>query len=251
MPSYSKEPAFYAGICNVAATSMASKICERIYVEAFLACLEGSYRIIKERESPDFLVEGCGEPFGLEVVQIFRDQATLRRDGSPAKTAESLRDKGLRRLAEKYYEAGGLPLDVKALFSDPATIRRRDLVERLKKARPSVPWERIRVNEDGLTLYLRALPPERGNYCRWLCIDNSIGWRGQIGQSDVLPVIKNKAARLTTYRSVVQRIELLIVVDCTYGSGMVHWDASQDLPSRHGFDAIYLYFHPEKLLWVG
>ncbi|MCA8974899.1 MAG: hypothetical protein KDC98_09260 [Planctomycetes bacterium] len=229
---------------------MASKIGERIYVEAFFARLNESYSIIEERESPDFLIACGGEQFGLEVVQMFRDQASVGKSGSPAKSVESRRTKGLRQLAVDYYAADGLPLHLQASFSDPTAVKRHGLVTRLKAARPSVPWARTTLEEDGLTLHLVALPPEAGQYRRWVSIDNSMGWRGQVGLADVLPVIQDKAARLPTYRSAVARVELLIVVDGTRRSGMVRWDASQVLRSRHGFDAIHLYFHPEEVLRI-
>ena len=230
---------------------MASKIGERIYVEAFLARLSEPHVIIAERESPDFLVAGCGEQFGLEVVQVFRDHASVGDAGSPARAVESERTKGLHQLSVDYYAAGGSPLHVQALFSDPAAIKQQGLVQRIKAARPSVPWDRTTVEGDGVTLHLVSLPTESGQYCRWVCINSSVGWRGQIGLADVLPLIQDKATRLPFYRSVVPRVELLVVVDGTRRSGMVRWDASQVFPSRHGFDAIHLYFHPEEVLRIG
>lgn len=75
---------------------MASKIQERIYVESFLARLGRSHLIVEERESPDFLIAVGDEQFGLEVAQVFRDQA-VGNSGSLAKAVESRRIKFLRR----------------------------------------------------------------------------------------------------------------------------------------------------------
>lgn len=103
---------------------------------------------------------------------------------------------------------------------------------------------------DGSTFYLTALPPDVGPYNRWVCVNNAVAWRGQIGPADVLPVIEEKAARLVRYRLAVSRIELVLVVDTTRSSGMVRWDPTQPFPSLHGFDAIHLYFHPKGPLRI-
>lgn len=227
---------------------MASKIGERIYVEAFLARLSVSHVIVAERESPDFLIATGDEQFGLEVAQVFRDQAAVGDAGSPAKARVSKRIKGLQQLSTDYYAAGGLPLCVQALFSNPAALKQHGLVQRIRDVRPSVPWERATAECDRATLHLVALPVEAGQYNRWVCVNNSVGWRGQIRLADILPVIQDKASRLPTYRSVAPRVELLLVVDGTRRSGMVRWDVDQVLPSLHGFDAIYLYFHPDGVL---
>lgn len=231
--------------------SMASKIQERLYAEAFLACLDRPHIIVEERESPDFLVAVGSEQFGLEVAQVFRDQAEVGNSGSPARAVESRRNKFLHQIAMDYYSAGGLPLNVQALVSDSEAINRTELVNRIKHARPSTPWGRIQIDVDGSTLHLTALPPQAGQYNRWVCVNNSVAWRGQIGPADVLPVIEEKATRLARYRLVAPRIELVLVVDTTRASGMVRWDPAQPFPSLHGFDTIHLYFHPEDLLRIG
>ncbi len=235
----------------VGATQMASKVQERIYVEAFLARLGGQHAIVEERESPDFLVSGNGEQFGLEVAQVFRDQASVGDSGSTAKAIESCRSKLLRRLAADYYSAGGFPLHVQALITDPAAVVCAGLVDRIVSARAAVPWERTRVEMHGATLHLCALPPQAGEYARWVAVDNSIGWRGQIGPEHILPVIQDKASNLALYRSAVARVELLLVVDATCASGMVRWDPTRPYPGPHGFDSLHLYFHPEETLRIG
>jgi len=222
---------------------MASKIQERIYVEAFLSRMERRHTIVEERESPDFLIAVEGERFGLEVAQVFRDQAEVANSGSAAKAAESRRNKFLSQIATAYYTAHGLPLHVQALFSDQFAIERTGLIDQIKHARPSTHWERTKINMDGATFYLTALPPEAGLYTRWGCVNNAVAWSGQIGPEHVLPVIEEKASHLARYRLVAPCIELLLVVDTTRASGMVRWNLSQPFPSLNGFDAIHLHFH--------
>ena len=235
----------------VGATHMASKVQERIYVEAFLARLGGQHAIVEERESPDFLISGNGECFGLEVAQVFRDQIAVSDSGSTAKAVESRRNKFLRRLAADYYSAGGLPLHVHAVMANPAAIDYAGLVDRIICARPAVLWEQTQLEMDGATLYLRALPPEAGQYARWVAVKNFVGRPGQIGPEHILPVIQDKASRLRRYRLAAGRIELLLVVDTTHESGMVRWDPARLYPGLHGFDALHLYFHPEEVLRLG
>lgn len=227
---------------------MASKIQERIYVEAFLARLDRYYTIVEERESPDFLITVGSEQFGLEVTQVFRDQAEVDNSGSPAKAVESSCNKFLRQIATDYYSAEGLPLHVQVLLPDSVSIEKAKLVDQIQLARPSIPWERTKIDIDEATLYLTALPHEAGQYTRWVCVNNSVAWRGKIGSADVLPLIEEKTAHLMRYRAVIQRVELLVVVDTTQASGMVCWDPDQPFPSLQGFDAIHLYFHPAELL---
>jgi len=229
---------------------MASKVQERIHVEAFLARLGGQYTIVEEREAPDFLVSRNGELVGLEVAQVFRDHDSVGDSGSAAKAIESRRSKLLRRLAADYYSAGGLALNVQALMPDPGAVECAGLVDRIVRARPAIPWERTRVETAGAALDLCALPPEAGQYNRWVAVDNSVGCRGQIGPAHILPVIQDKATRLARYRSAAPRVELLLVVDATRESGMVHWDPARPYPDLHGFDAMYIYFHPEKALRI-
>lgn len=229
---------------------MASKVQERIYVEAFLKHLGGQPTILEERESPDFLIAVGKEQFGLEVAQVFRDQAEVGAYGSPAKAMESRRNKFLRQLATDYYAAGGFPLHVKALFNGSITNRAR-LVKQIINARSSVPWERTKIELNLATFHLMSLPHEAEQYTRWVAINNSVGWRGLIGNKDILPRIQAKADRLMHYRSVVARVKLILVVDETCRSGMVRWDPAQPYPDLHGFDAIHLYFHPTEILRIG
>jgi hypothetical protein len=224
---------------------MASKVQERIYVEAFLRGIGCQHAIIEERESPDFLISENGQRFGLEVSQVFRDQALVDDSGSAVKAVESRRSRFLCQLAADYYSAGGLPLNVHALITNPVASKDAGLVHQLIRARPAIPWERIRVEIDGASLHLRALPPEAGHYTRWVAVDNSVGWHGLIGPEHILPVIQKKSACLARYRSIATRIELLLVIDTTRWSGMVRWDPASAHPSAHGFDALYLYFHPK------
>ncbi len=222
---------------------MASKVLERIFVEGFLQRLDPGYVILEERESPDFLVSDGTEKFGLEVAQVFRDQGPA---GSPSKAAESRRVQYLWRLASDYYSRSGLPLLVRAEVPNRFDMDTGSLADRLKAARPAAPWARSRFKVRSSAFHLTSLPAEAGQYCRWECINNSVGWRGWLTAENVQPVIGDKASKLSNYRRAIVRVELLLVVDVTRTSGMVRWRDETPFPMGQGFDAVHLYFYPDE-----
>lgn len=62
--------------------------------------------------------------------------------------------------------------------------------------------------------------------------------------------IHAKAKRLASYRQVVNRVCLLLVVDRTRESGMFSWNPSTLTVPSLGFDAVYLYLHPLEVFQV-
>lgn len=221
---------------------MASKVQERIFVEGFLQRCPDALSLIAERESPDFLMRDHRGEFGLEVAQAFRSNGVA---GSPAKAAESRRVKYLRGLASAYYQAGGMPLLVKAILPDQPDFVLATLIEKLKVERTDKPWERTSfVFSPSAEFYLTALPAEAGEYKRWLCINNSVGWVGRLHADLLTPRIREKAAKINYYRQAANRVALLLVVDRTCESGMLQWRADEPPPHTVGFEMVYLYIHP-------
>ncbi len=222
---------------------MPSKVLERNYVEGFLQRIGTGYLNLEERESPDFILSDGDGQFGLEVAQVFRDQGSA---GSPSKAAESRRVQYLRRVASVYYSRSGLPVLVSADVPDRFDVETGALADQLKAERPADPWARSQFTIRGATFHLVSLPPEAGQYRRWVCINNSVGWQGCLTANDVEPVISDKASKLTEYRKAILRVELLLVVDVTRTSGMVRWRDGTPFPGAQGFDAVHLYFHPDE-----
>lgn len=220
---------------------MASKVQERIFVEGFLQHLGPKYVILEERESPDFLMSDGQETFGLEVAQIFRDRGP---SGSPSRAAESRRVRFLRRLASTYYSRSGSPLHVQAVVPDRFEADTVALADQLKAARPRDAWAEARLEVSGAKFRLVSLPAEAGQYSRWVCVNNSVGWQGRLTLEDVEPVMADKALKLPGYRMATDRVELLLVVDATKTSGMVRWSDGTPSPVARGFDAIHLYVYP-------
>jgi hypothetical protein len=222
---------------------MASKLQERIFVEGFLQKCPDAMALIAERESPDFIMRDHKGEFGLEVAQVFRSNA---REGSPAKAAESRRAKYLSGLASAYYRAGGLPLHVKATLPDRPDYDVTAVVKKLQVERAEVPWGRTNfMLTPSAKFYLTALPAEIGEYKRWLCVNNSVGWVRRLDANLLASRIQAKAAKINEYRNAAKRIALLLVVDGTCESGMLQWRKDEHPPHPRGFDAIYLYVHPD------
>ena len=219
---------------------MASKLHERIFVENCLSHLGPDYVIAEERKSPDLIISKGDERFGIEVAQVFRDQSP---HGSPTKARESRRVQYLNRLASKYYSCDGLPLLVKANISGPPERDIGAVVDRLKVERLPSTSGKSRFEMGCSTFHLMALPAEAGPYQRWICINNSVGWRGAMASKDIQPRIDEKASKLSSYRKAIARVELLLVVDTSRTSGMVRRQKSAQFPAKQGFDAIHLYFY--------
>lgn len=223
---------------------MASKLLERIFVEGFLEHIQQDFHFVTERESPDFVLSDARGKFGLEVAQVFRDRSEA---GSPSKAAESRRSDYLRRLASDYYSHSGLPLLVQARIPDKFKGDLPALSGRLMAERNDEPW---RSSEFTLglytTFYLTPLPDEAGRYSRWVCVNNSVGWRGWLSADDIALTIEDKSQKLPKYRDAIDRISLLLVVDLTQTSGMLRWPDETVPTKARGFDAVYVYLHPLK-----
>lgn len=97
-----------------------------------------------------------------------------------------------------------------------------------------------------MTLWLTALPLERGAYDRWQVLENHIGWVAEISDATLVAAIGDKAQRLDAYRSTGSAsVELLLVADHTQASGMLSFDPSlhPTIDSR-GFSAVHLLIYP-------
>jgi hypothetical protein len=223
---------------------VASKLLERIFVEGFLKHIDQDLHLVAERETPDFVLSDARGQFGLEVAQIFRDRS---ESGSPSKAAESRRSKYLMRLASDYYSRSGLPLLMKATIPDQFQFDVHALTDRLIAERNDEPWRSSKFSLGPDTTFdLTPLPDEAGQYSRWVCINNSVGWRGWLGVDDLRPTIEDKSQKLEEYRAATTRVSLLLVVDVTQPSGMLRWPDNAVPPEARGFDAVYLYLHPRE-----
>lgn len=225
---------------------MASKILERMYLDGFLKTFS-QFEVVDEREAPDFVLRDPTGSIGFELVQLFRDST---KGGSRAKAIESRRQRFLVDLARQYYAAGGRPVLVKACLPDSPIGELDRLIERIQLVRRAEPWAvgQFSIGQQRATFYLTSLPEEAGSYRRWLCINNNLGWVGTAGARLIAAAIREKSTKLPTYRAAVGRVALLLVADGTRRSGMLRWSRRELSPSAHGFDAVYLYRHPNEAI---
>lgn len=124
----------------------------------------------------------------------------------------------------------------------------RTVIDHLKIERSAVHGTRTQFEMEGATFYLTSLPSKKESYSRWLCVNNSVGWRGWLTAADVESVIADKASKLSNYRAAIARVELLLVIDARYTSGMIRWRENVPHLSAQGFDAVHLYVHPEEVI---
>jgi hypothetical protein len=228
---------------------MASKDRERFFVESFLRSVGWRYTRIDNSERPDFVVQRPDGPLGIEVTEVFGDEAD---GGSPRKAIESNRSRLLVQLADDYYgQPNAVPILVKLYLRGPVSpLLRPRLLERLNLTVGSLePWASIDAfgSDPALgqaALWITRLPEEAGRYARWICMDNFIGWRRRVDHSCLLARVGQKAEKLADYRARSGKVILLIVSDESQDSGMVDYDTSGidgEEVAAHGFHEVYLH----------
>lgn len=110
----------------------------------------------------------------------------------------------------------------------PAFTALSEIANRVRAVVPETEWEESQVNLETRSgprtkLYIRRLPDSCGQYRRWICINNSVGWVRSLDVGEILARIRVKASRLPSYKSAVDRVRLLLVVDRTHESSMFSW----------------------------
>lgn len=219
---------------------------ERIYLESFMRLKGWSGRVV-DREAPDFVIERPECSIALEITEALRDPSPK---GSGAKASEQANARTLRGLCAHFYEAGGLPARVQALWPQgrPDSFA-GDRVQRLIETRRLLEeWDIARLRLTAReTYYVTALPVALGQYSGWTCATDFVGVGRTIPRETLEGIIDYKAGKLPRYRQAASRVALLIVADLLTNAG--RWRLSDDptpIDSR-GFDAVYLLEHPERV----
>jgi hypothetical protein len=226
------------------------KLAERSYLETFLK-LNNWCHLVDDaiREEPDFLLNGPNEEvIGLEIVNLYKNE---REHGSLLRMQEGRRNDDLNKIRKSYYASSGKPALVRAILPDcglddsciPA------VVKRIRMARPAISFEqkRFQLQVGGgliVTLYVTALPDEVGAYDRWLCVNNTTGWRRMVSNEELSAKITKKAQRLEAYSKVAKRTILLIVVERMQDSGMFDYIRGTALLPTQGFSEVHFLMHP-------
>lgn len=239
-----------------------------------------SCRLIPD-EAPDFGIECPDKTIGLEVVNFYKDEESKR---SGIKEVESLCDKWLSKVSTEYYEISEVPIRIKVrdksrkLSGDPMALTResarRSALEWARKLTPELAgklacrltlesnigiWKNVEFEFEAadkfdLKIFLRRLPDESERCHRWTFVDSHIDWSKEINERKIQGTIFRKAKKLRSYRKKHPETILLIVVDRTYGSGMLHVSADEMVLYNGGFLCVYLALYPdpppESIKWV-
>ena len=225
---------------------MVSKVSERIYAESAVKLLGVDWVFGEIAEPLDFEVRSGHDVFGLEVRQIFAGgEADF---GSPLRRAENKNQSYVRDIASRYYSQGGRPISVK--FLGPINGHQLEaLVERMVHEAPASPFERKTISVGAIKIFLTALPKELANCQHWLCIDDRVGWVGEVTNGDLQYAIDCKRDKLPLYLAKYSTIDLLLVADRTVNSGRMRSAVSFSVQNP-GFRAIYFLSYPETITRV-
>jgi hypothetical protein len=229
---------------------MPSKPEERFFVDFWMSQCGEWLHVEREGESPDFLMSHVDGRIGLEVAQVFHDGHIDRVGGSNAKELEARRAKQLRRIAHRYYEGHRLPVRVQASIEDPERVDIPAAVAAIADCRCRTPWDRSIVVAGGAKLHICSLPRTAINFDRWVVIDNFVGWRQNLEPAHIEHLIQEKSMKLSAYRQVVERNELLLVVDTTHPSGMLDLNGAIPSINPRGFDAVHLCIYPRMVVQI-
>lgn len=201
---------------------MSRKRIERICLDRLLEGIGQSPIHVQESESPDFLVQ-FEEP--LVGVEVTRSLPPGNSGNSPPQEQAALRARVMSQARALYEAADGVPLHVSAGFLDhtPLSVGRvRDLAREVAEC--------LRVEVAGLGVHqwvtiepdhllgklremhsLRALRVPAPEYGVWSA--NSFAWCRTVDQSDLSSVLARKERKISSYRSSVSEVWLLIVVE--------------------------------------
>lgn len=226
---------------------MPNKAQERSFAETAARLLGEKWELEDGAEPPDFSWKVTGEVFGLEVRQVFVDPEMTY--GSALRRAEAGNIQTLRDIASAYYGAGGPPVSVQFLgsLSDASVgVVAMTMTQNL----PTEIWKQNTVRLHNLKIVMTLLPVECGQYRRWKCIDDRVGWVRRASALVLQRAIDRKARRLGTYRAAYSAVDLLLVTDGGFNSGKLRVESNISLQPS-GFRAVYLLNYPVEVVRVG
>lgn len=225
---------------------------ERFFLDQFLRHAPGLQFVDHgpPPDWPDFVVADQAGNIGVEVTQLFRDDGPT---GSPSAKEERRRSKLLRQIARRYYDAGGRPAYVSAVYlREPESrnvddavrlLLRADANEKADHHRIEVPDRAGPSRRPWALLNFTRLAANGGDYCDWVACENSCAFVGRVKPEHLRARIDEKAANLARYRSHLDRVALLIYVERNRASGMIEPPAVPVRLDGVGFDAVYLLMH--------
>lgn len=196
-----------------------------------------------DQDEPDFFVMTPEGVVGVEITQLFVD----RQDGmaaSPLKEQEMRHIGKLAKLADAYYGITDVPVHAKFVrFNESALSRTAEAMAVAVGQLKPMESKRLELDDD-IVVHLLRLPAEVPGYKRWQIASDRMAWVTCVSGAALEAVVEPKRRRLDAYRRSTARIVLLVVVDRTWGSGMIK-NAGALSTQGGGFDAIYLHVLPD------
>lgn len=226
-------------------TTSSQKELEKIYAAKAADLLGESWEISASHDEenwPDLIVRHQGEVFGVEVREIFSDEA---RKGSRMKSDERFNIKALAAIAEMYYQQSGSPIRVNTLGSleekEQILLALRATSEPLQELEQA----RVEVGRDCIA-YVRRLPETFGKYTRWTHVADRAGWVRNLDSFFIEEKIAEKAAKLKKYQRYHNEVRLLLVANRVYNSGRMSF--TNVIPADgQGFAEVYLLSYPDAV----
>ena len=212
---------------------------ERRYVEQVAPAL--GWVILKERESPDFIIGEGKQSFGLELTEVFNGPIHAR--GATLKKGESTRRERIEIYQKRYAELGGPPLSVKIVGdASEATM------DQLIKCLTHYDFESISIGDQvkfqvgEVTVFVtKALQPH------WQSVDDTVGWVNRYALAILQSTIAKKATRLGQYQNAVgSDVRLLVVADHLHASGMLSLEPGTTI-GNCGFHTVYFFPYPQDV----
>ncbi len=192
-----------------------------------------------ERAFPDLIVTDSDGTFGLEVTEVYSD---IEKKGSAKKKHEGFNKHKMRAISRDYYKNCPIPLMVKISGNIDNREKIVSVLTNLAKKLEHFESREVKI-ENNTKLYIQRLTDDFKSYQRWVHIDDHIGFARHLKAKYLLEIIKGKADKLPKYKTNINDISLLLVIDPLYNSGKTLYDGLQ-LDSC-GFKDIYLLRYPE------
>ncbi|MEQ8286074.1 hypothetical protein [Thalassospira sp.] len=183
-------------------TSEHQKRDEHNFVLKASQLLNTQWKILEQREKPDFIIREDARTFGLEVREIFLNE-NQDKGGSSIKQTENHRSKQLERFARSFEKKSDLALHVRLLRKSGAG----NVSEcELKELHEALTAENLERRETGYqTQFLLRCGTKvwvtKEFHSRWYILNDRVGWVSQDPIELIQAAINTKGKKLDTYRN--------------------------------------------------
>ncbi|MBC05972.1 hypothetical protein [Thalassospira sp.] len=220
---------------------------EKEFVLKASKLLGTEWKIIEQREQPDFILKEKSQVFGLEVREIFVDD-NRRNSGSKLKKAENYRSKELEKFAHNFQKQLGFALHVRL-------VRRPQhgniSVEELNQLEEALISENLHLEEIG---YHNQVELKCGTkvwltkeiHSRWYVVNDLVGLVHHAPGDLIQSAIDMKSSKLDVYRNNAgSDIRLLLSANRTKHSGkLILTSPIAKLFDLGGFSEVYFMSYP-------